>query len=470
MKRLIVLAGTVLLALAMAVLAVPGQSVAAKKKTLVVCKHGCKYRTIQAAVDASGRNATIKVRPAVYKEGVIVEGKKHDGLTITGTRKITPKLAERLEVAKKAPPVAVLNGKNAKSPTGLAQNGIEAIDVKNITMKNMWAKNYATNGFFARDSHPADDRPLSKIRCRGYLMKNLVASFNRAYGLYGFGCIGGHMTRSRSWGSGDSAFYVGATPTQTKNPVWSKLDHLDGHESVLGFSGTNAKYVKITKSAFYNNGIGLVPNTLDSEPYMPAASGKIVNNDIFWNNFNYFLPASRVETISNGIGTIGGLTVQFPIGTGIVLLGADGWEIEGNRIFGHNMWGAALVSNPIVEAISQDNVLAGNEMGRGGTDPNRWDFFADGSGTGNCFADNSSSVFDEGSIVDPGLDVYPDCPAPGSSGTGTFIGDGGQFGKMVGYATTDPSYAQECPWARHPHPRFKGYEELVVTPGPDCDA
>ena len=64
---------------------------------------------------------------------------------------------------------------------------------------------------------------------------------------------------------------------------------------MLGYSGTNSKYVKITQSNFYNNGAGIVPNTLDSERFEPTATGIIENNNIFWNNFNYFLPNSRRE-------------------------------------------------------------------------------------------------------------------------------------------------------------------------------
>ena len=40
---------------------------------------------------------------------------------------------------------------------------------------------------------------------------------------------------------------------------------------MLGYSGTNSAYMVIKNSNFYNNGIGLVPNTLDSEPFEPTA-------------------------------------------------------------------------------------------------------------------------------------------------------------------------------------------------------
>ncbi len=105
------------------------------------------------------------------------------------------------------------------------------------------------------------------------------------------------MTKSEGYGHGDSAFYVGASPPQN-NPKTTRLDHLESYENVLGFSGTNARYLVIEKSNFYNNGVGVVPNTLDSEPFEPAADSVIRNNNIFWNNFNYFLPNSRVKTVS----------------------------------------------------------------------------------------------------------------------------------------------------------------------------
>ena len=396
-----------LLALVAMVVAVPAAS-AKKKEKVDVCKHGCDYRTIQDAVDATGKNAVINVRPGKYKEGVRIVGKKHNGVTIQGTGKNPKKV--------------ILEGKNAKDPEGQpANNGIEADGVNGVRVLNLWARNYLANGIFIHGDS------VSGKSCNGYLMKNLRASFNRAYGLFAFNCIGGRMTKSVGYGHGDSAFYVGETPAQTK-PKWTKLDHLDGYENVLGYSGTNSKYVKITQSNFYNNGAGVVPNTLDSERFEPTATGIIENNNIFWNNFNYFLPNSRVKTVSNGLGQIGDLTINFPTGVGIVLLGADGWIIRNNQIFGNFKAGAWAISDPFNEgdnAISQNNQFLDNAMGRGGTDTNAVDFFSDGSGSGNCFSGNVSSTFDPAAPPRPRT-LYPSCPAPPppASGTGTSAGDG----------------------------------------------
>ena len=437
--------GAISLALVAALAFVPGAAMAKKKgETVEVCKHGCDFRTIQDAVDETGRKAVINVHPGKYREGVRVAGHNHDKLTIQGTGKNSKKV--------------ILEGKGAKDPDGQpANHGIEGDHVDKLKVKNLWVRNYLANGVFIHD-------------CNGYLMSDLRASFNRAYGLFAFNCTGGRMTNSVGWGQGDSAFYVGETPFQSK-PKWTKLDHLDGHENVLGYSGTNSKYVKITKSDFYNNGVGVVPNTLDSERFEPTATGIIQKSNIFWNNFNYFLPSSRVKTVSNGLGQVGDLTINFPTGVGVVLLGADGWIVRNNAIFGNFKAGAWAISDPFNEgdnAISRNNQFLDNQMGRSGTDTNAYDFFNDGSGSGNCFTGNSSSTFDpSGSATTESL--YPGCPAPPppASGTGTSTGDADQFAELAGYVTTSPPEKQECAWTKHPHPPFKKFQPLELE-GATC--
>lgn len=420
-----------------------GTAFAKKGETLEVCKHGCEFRTIQDAVDESGKNATINVQPGTYKEGVVVSGHKHDGLTIQGTKQNAKKV--------------VLQGKNAKVDGQPAQNGIEGTKVDGLRVLNLTVSNYAANGIHVN-------------KCDGYLMKNIRASYNRAYGLFAFDCIGGRMTDSVGWGQGDSAFYVGATPVQD-DPKWTKLDHLEGHTNVLGYSGTNSKYVKITQSNFYNNGVGVVPNTLDSEPYEPSATGIIEKNNIFWNNFNYFLPASPVKTVSGGLGVVEGVgTIQYPTGAGVVLLGTDGWIVRNNQIFGNFKWGAAVVSDPFNEgdqAISNNNQFVDNQMGRGGTDTNAVDFFSQGSGTANCWSGNVSSTFDQSATM-PNAQLYPSCPAPaGTGGNGNSTGDPTQFGELAGYVTTSPPEKQQCSWTEHEHPPFKKYKPLEIE-GSTC--
>jgi hypothetical protein len=430
-------------------LALPATAAAKKKnKTLTVCKFGCDQKKIQKAVDKlkGKKNAMVNVKPGTYKEGVIVDGKKHNGLTIKGTKKNAKKV--------------VLEGKNAKNENGLAQNGVEVIGANNVTVKNMTAQNYATNGFFYHD-------------CKNYNMTNLRAKFNRSYGLYAFECKGGTMSKSEAWGHGDSGYYVGASPIQN-NPKKNVLKKLESYKNVLGFSGTNSHYVTIKDSYFYNNGAGIAPNTLDVEPFEPAGDSMIRDNYIFWNNFNYFLPNSPVGTVgTGGLGKVGGNPINYPTGVGVLLFGTDNTVVKDNEIFGNFKWGTAVFSDPFNEgddAISTNNTLKNNTNGRGGTDTNAVDYFSDGSGSGNCYAGNSSSTFDPSGTATNAF-LYPTCPAPAppAAGTGASLGDPEQqLGDLLGYVTSNPFETQQCSWTEHPHPAFEDFKPYQVTPGPDC--
>jgi hypothetical protein len=405
-----------------ALTALAGPSLA-QAKPLTVCKHGCVYTTIQSAVDHSGRGATIDVKPGTYTEGVIVSGPAHDGLRILGMGK--------------RPADVLLEGRNARGPGGAAQNGVEGDNVNNLVLENMKAEHYAANGFFING-------------CRGYEMKNLVAAFNRAYGLYVFRCVGGLMTRSVGYGQGDSAFYVGGTPPQ-KHPQTTILQHLLAYKNVFGFSGSNSKYMMIRDSEFYDNGVGLIPNTWKPEPYQPASDGVIEHNLIYWNNFDYFRPGSPVTT--NNLG-VEGQGLNFPVGAGVVLFGVRRWTVKSNSIFGNFLWGAAAFSDPTNDtgkAINDDNRFADNKMGAAFHDANGTDFFNDGSGSGTCFEANGAATVDASS-TDPSL--YPTCPS--TAGSGRLSGDANQARKLLAIADAEPPTNQERFWHVHPHPPRKG--------------
>jgi len=393
----------------------PAAAQAAKKapKTVTVCRRGCRFSKIQKAVNAVRKGGTVRVKPGTYVEGVVVKGHKKDRITIRGTG----------SAAK-----TVLQGKGAKDSSGNpAQNGIFVDGADGVKLRNLTAKNYPANGFFVRD-------------CDGYLMRDLVAAFNRAYGLYAFNCVGGRMTRSVGYGHGDSAFYVGQTPPQDK-PKRTSLDRLTAYENVLGYSGTNSKYVDITDSDFYNNGAGVVPNTLKSEKYAPSSDGTVTGNRIFWNNFNYFAAGSRVTPLPAATGDL-----NYPMGVGVVLLGTTNWTISDNDIFGNFKWGFLSVSDPsFAAATTIDNTIRGNRMGAANGDLNAVDFFSEGSGGGNCYADNGAdATFDPGSV--PTEQLYPVCADPRPANT---YDTAGQLTELAQYLLQKET--QEDSWVKHPH-------------------
>ena len=476
-----------------------GKKKQAQAKVFEVCKHGCRFRTIQKAVNAAGsfkakkgnakKKAVVAIRPGKYVEGVVVDGtlkkKNFDNLVIEGTKKSRKK--------------TILEGKNAKGELGPAQNGIEAISVDGLVMRNMWARNYQSNGFFV---HAVTQEGQ---RCNGYTMDNLLASGNRSYGLFAKGCLGGKMINSAGYHHGDAAFYVGETPCDSKtwtnhgvapppkpcqaNPKWTLLKNDRSYENVLGYSGTNSKYVKIVESAFYNNGAGVVPNTLDSEGYEPNGWNLFERNDVFWNNYNYFLAGAAFHTVSPGLGQVAGATVNYPTGVGIVLYGGAENVVRRNNVFGNYKWGIATFSGPGEffvanqgdDAKSINNEVVENTMGREGADPNgEYDLWNDNTGGGNCWAGNSAnSTFAPGNGKVPLSTIYPTCPQAKvladqtrslepQAGLQLDLANESNPATLLGYVGQNPPQNQQCSWVRRvaAHPPFQKFKPVEVAPLP----
>jgi hypothetical protein len=380
--------------------------------THTVCKkkNRCDFRSIQAAVNAADAGDTIKVRRGVYKEAVRINGRKKRYLKLIGD----PRKPGRV----------VLDGGKRK------QNGIAVNDADEVTVSGFKARRYRANGFFFTNLN-------------GYTMNHLVAQQTGVYGLYAFNTIGGRILNSEAYHVNDGAFYIGQTPPQDK-PVRTMVKNVEGWGSPIGFSATNMRYVTITKSRFYNNAVGIVPNALDSEKFPPPEQNTIIGNEIFWNNLNFHEgtpPFTPPPASANGN--------LVPIGTGILLLGGRDHLIEDNKIYGNFLAGVAAIDGILLQknplAVSLDrNVVRNNEFGLGGTDVNGRDIAYDGSGSDNCFtlaATDTTFPADRSTIAT--------CSGP--NGMQQAARD-----QMVGWTGTNALSG----WNKHAHPPKKGYEPV----------
>ena len=399
-----------------------------KGGTLRVCKpktkkpKGC-FKTIQKAIDSAGKGTKILVPNGTYKEGLKIVSPVKAGIKLIGNAKDPSKVT--------------LDGKSLKG--GASQNGVQINNADGVTIQGIHAQNYKANGFFA-------------VNVDGYTMKNLVANNVGAYGLYAFNSTGGSMTDSEAFYNNDSGMYVGQTPVQTK-PKRTILKNLVSWGNVLGYSGTNSKYVTITKSKFFNNGLGVVPNVLTSEKFAPASDNVIADNDIFWNNFNYrHTPAPFPSTSASTDGT------PYPIGGGLLLFGGQNTTVDSNRIWGNYLFGAGEI-NQILDSDKlgdaallknntfKDNVFGNNALAANGKDLDGYDLFYSGDGSGNCFQGNQTQS--------------PNVPADNS----TFVVCGsGQANVMNNDAlsqgikfSTDPV---ESHWVKNPHTPIDGITPL----------
>lgn len=372
-------------------------------KTLRVGKKQ-RYKTIGAAVRRAKAGDTIRVANGTYREGVQIKG--------AGKRYI--KLIGNASNPKKV----VLEGKGL-SGAG-AQNGVAVIGSAQVTVRGFTAKHYRANGFFVRDA-------------TGYTFDRLRAIQTGVYGIYAFNARGGTMTNSEAAWNNDAGFYIGQTPPQVK-PIRSIVKGVKAYGNVVGFSGTNMRYVTITKSRWYNNGLGIVPNALDSEKYAPPEDNVISDNDVFWNNFNYFegapFPLRKGATGD----------VPYPVGTGILLFGSRRTRVTGNRVEGNFLVGVGALQQLLLKQKDAQD-LVGNEISGNvfsPADPNGRDLFYDGNGSDNCVSGNT------GVRVTVPADASTMAPCP-------FRGANAFSSAAQGQALTWATGGHEASWLRAPH-------------------
>jgi hypothetical protein len=390
--------------------------------TLKVCKQRtCRYHSIQSAVNAARAGDKILIANGTYREGVKVNGHSKDGLRLTGNP---------------GNPTKVFINSRGK------QNGIIVNGADGVKMDGFATKGYKGNGFFVANAD-------------GYTINHVVAQGPGGYGVFAFNSLGGTMKNSEAYYNNDSGFYIGQTPPQTR-PKRSTVDNIVAWGNVLGWSGTNMRYVTIKNSDFYNNGLGVVPNTLLSEKFPPPEDNVISGNRVFWNNFNYFLAAPfKLRPPATG-------EVAYPVGTGILLFGSRGTRVENNEIFGNFLVGFGETPQVLIDpskdctpsvacqgdpTVLVNNTVKNNKFGKAGADLNGRDMVYDGSGSGNCFESNTL--------------MSPTVPADGK----TFVAcgqpqvkDDAALAEALGWALDSADH--EKYWLRHPHKAIRGIRPL----------
>lgn len=366
-------------------------------RTLKVCKKKAArrcFRSIQRAVSRARRGDTIRIADGTYRGGVRIAGAKRSHLRVIGNRSHP----RRVRV--------VLRG-------GRARTAVVVDGARSVTVAGVSARGYRDSGFVARGATDFDFDRVVAMGPRG------------RHGIKVLGSRGGEITRADTFYNGGAGVYVGRTPRQRK-PRRTMVRRLRAWGNAAGFAGTGMRYVTLTRSELFNNGVGIAPR---------AGRLVIANNDVFWNNFDHYRGAPF------GSRKVGGL--HLPPGIGVLLPGTHGTRLHGNRIFGNHLAGAALLYG-----VPRDTAVTANDFGRGGADLNGRDLAYDGAGGGNCFEDNllrSPTVPADG-------DSFAACPGPDPNRTDTSAREEGLRW------LEDPTHEQH--WVRHPHARYRGYAPL----------
>lgn len=372
----------------------------ASGQTLTVGQ-GKQYPTLTAAVKAAKPGDLILVSPGIYKEGVDVTT---NNLTIRGL--------DRNKV--------ILDGEFKQT------NGIRVLGANGVTIQNMTARNYKSNGFFWTGVD-------------GYKGQYLTAYNNGDYGIYAFKAVNGLWENSYASGSPDAGFYIGGC-----QPCNALIRNVVSEYNGLGYSGTNSGgNLIIADSTFRNNRAGIVPNTGSYEVCYPERGDIVVGNQVYDNNYDTGPAIDNARLAQNN---------------GILIAGGWDNQIVRNRVTNHKLTGIALVpfpeSNPSdIEASSypatcaeqekqpkptkvpdtvlwsakantvKDNVVSGSGLADLAT--------ADGDASAkNCFAGNSFKI-----TAPADLEKLEPC---GSTGTGDFKNSALDLAALVA-RTTNPS-------------------------------
>jgi hypothetical protein len=250
---------------------------------------GKQYTTIGAAVKAAQPGDLILVSPGVYKEGVDVTT---NNLTIRGLDRNT----------------VILDGEFQQT------NGIRVLGANGVTIQNMTARDYKSNGFY-----------WSGVN--GYKGQYLTAYNNGDYGIYAFKSVNGLWEDSYASGSPDAGFYIGGC-----QPCNALIRNVTSEYNGLGYSGTNSGgNLIIANSTFRHNRAGIVPNTGSYEVCYPERGDIVVGNQVYDNNYDTGPAIDNARLAQNN---------------GILIAG--GWEnqIIRNRVTNHKLTGIALVPFP----------------------------------------------------------------------------------------------------------------------------
>ena len=394
-------------------------------RTIRVCAptgrktRGCA-RTIQSAVNRARPGDTVRIPNGTYRESVSIAGRRKRYIKLVGNPSDPHKV--------------VIDGRRGNGKR--RADGVRINRSNSVTVNGIRAQYFSASGFFV-------------VNVTGYKLTNLKAMQTGRYGIRAFNSRGGEMSDSVAAWHGSAGFAIGQTQPQAR-PIRSIVRNVKAYGNVIGLSGTNMRYVTITRSEWFNNGLGIVPSAQESQRYTPDERNVITDNDIFWNNFNYF------EGAPFELRAGAARDIPHPVGTGVLLFGGRTNRIEDNRVFGNFLIGVGALKQILLvendaDADLEGNIIRNNAFGMDGSDLNGRELLYDGSGSDNCVSDNAGvrlTVPADGS-------TFAACGANGFTGTNT--PSAGVLADAIAF-TADPDH--ERFWIRSSHAPRSGYTPL----------
>ena len=202
-----------------------------------------------------------------------------------------------------------------------------------LVVRNVLFKGALEHGFYTEETD-------------GVLLDRVKFFWNADYGHLSFTTDHNVIQNCEALGAGDAGVYPGASPQtgqfrdekfypeQRYNTV---IRWCDLHGNAVGYSGSMGNSVRITESNVYGNVAGIVSDTLSAggHPGFPADGMQIDNNVIHSNNLDLYGSNPPVDPL-----------IPMPIGTGVVWPGMNGAKMFRNWIFDNWRHGTVLAAVP----------------------------------------------------------------------------------------------------------------------------
>ena len=260
----------------------------------------CRFRHIQAAVNAARSGYRILVLPGVYREEPSrrvpiddprCQGEQYEAeapgtksyafqrecpnaqnlIAITGDdddpdRRCDDKCNLQIEGTGRRPGDVRVESAGFGDRPGAKLNVFRADRADGIVLRNFLVQHSDFNNVYV-------------IETNGFRLERIVSRWSREYGFLSFTSDNGLYNRVTAYGSGDSGIYPGSGPEGHCERYGIEIRNSESHGNTIGWSGTAGNGIYTHDSSFHHNSAGVAMESYsDGHPGMPrtARSGSAI--------------------------------------------------------------------------------------------------------------------------------------------------------------------------------------------------